>query len=468
MSIKKINSILVGDIETLVINNKQVPIAIGLYTGFDMKTMIINFETENMEIESERMMMNWIKTLVDSNTSKSTIYFHNLGNFDGLFLLKTLAKMENYETDFLIRENIIYEIIIKERSKIIKIRDSYLLIPLSLEESALLLNKNFLKEKFNFNEYDLTKYKNDKNAIQNLQKYIENDLRTLYELLNNFEKFIQETFPDIKREVILQKMTLYSLTQYIFLNHFYEHTFVTPWAKTDKILRNGYFGGLVDIYIPYGKNLVMLDFNSMYPHIMSESVFGINRPKEIALKDEYSDNLEKLCLNPGFVEVIIKCKSNLNKPLIAIKYKKKIVQPTGTFTALITTDELKYCLDHYKNYYEFFVMRIFSYETYNKVFKKFVNILYEKRKETQNPIYKKMMNSLYGRFGMVLDKTVKSRIVKADDCIEFTNKNIAIESKIQLDENTLIYSYKENDTGIEHIDTQKDDIEIKKFNVRVD
>jgi len=148
---------------------------------------------------------------------------------------------------------------------------------------------------------------------------------------------------------ITKMMTLYSMAQNIFLNQYYEHTFKSLNKRLDEELRPSYLGGIVDIFKPYGTELVMLDFNSMYPSIMAEAKFGIDKPKKVL----NTENLSEFCKKLGFVKVKVKCNTDFEQPLLAFKVHEKIIQPQGSFEIVATTLEISYCLEKYKQYYSF-------------------------------------------------------------------------------------------------------------------
>lgn len=460
-----IKEILVGDIETMLVNDVHLIVGISTFNGLSNDTQIINFECENLIDSSIKIVRTWIENLALQNRTNSTIYFHNLGKFDGYLLMKELRNTNKYKTKIIIRENTIYEITIEVFGKCFIIRDSYLMIPLSLKESGELFNRNYKKSEFAFNEVSIESLKTDYKLVERLKDYLENDTRTLYELLKRFEDFIENTFDKrIKREEILKRMTLYSLTQYIFLKHYYEYPFIGFNTRLDNDIRQGYLGGIVDVYKPYGKDLVMLDYNSMYPFIMKELALGIGRPKKV-----FSiENLNEFCKKPGFVQVEISCKDELRQPLISIKSNKKIIQPVGHFSTLLSNTEIKYCLDHYNEFYQFKPVWGYYYENSGIVFKEFVETLQNKKEKNNNPLYKKMMNSLYGRFGMDISKSSKTAIISLDKEDNFLEGDIVPLSRTELTDDYVIYTYKDETWDHESYAKLLQDIEYKKYNIRTD
>ena len=148
------NHIYVADIETTFINNNHIPFLINFKNIFyeDERTHIINFEKiyeNNIYIESDKIILDFLNILrLKSNTNiskknspKLIIYFHNLGNFDGLFLLNVINKYpKNFkEMKAIIKDGKIYEI----KYDNVYIRDSFMLLPSSLES----LSEKILEDK---------------------------------------------------------------------------------------------------------------------------------------------------------------------------------------------------------------------------------------------------------------------------------------------------------------------------------
>lgn len=65
--------------------------------------------------------------------SNSIVYFHNFGKYDSTFIIKSLIYNNKYDIDIIERNNIIYELKVKKNYRVI-IRDSILLIPMSLDK----------------------------------------------------------------------------------------------------------------------------------------------------------------------------------------------------------------------------------------------------------------------------------------------------------------------------------------------
>src|SRR3546814_4451676 len=81
-----------------------------------------------------------------------------------------------------------------------------------------------------------------------------------------------------------------------------------------------------------GFDVVMLDFNSMYPYIMKNTKFPIGTPYFIS---EVRD-LKSFCLqNDAFIYVNISCKDNFDFPLIMFNHNGSNIQPTGNRKSVV-------------------------------------------------------------------------------------------------------------------------------------
>ena len=121
---KKRKSFLVGDIETIVIDNVHKPYAAGLMMVRPNKVINKNvlidtfFSEDNIFIDSfddrstQVLHDLIIRTLsiVRRQLSGLTIYFRNFLRFDGILLLKHLACHHKYELKPLLRNNRLYEL----------------------------------------------------------------------------------------------------------------------------------------------------------------------------------------------------------------------------------------------------------------------------------------------------------------------------------------------------------------------
>lgn len=132
----------------------------------------------------------------------------------------------------------------------------------------------------------------------------------------------------------------------------------------------------------------------------------------------------------GFVEVLVECKKHY-QPFIAIRHEDRIVQPYGKFPAVLYTEELRYSLKKYSQYYNYTMLKAAIYEKKEYLFKGFLESLYEKRKrlgseDPQSRLIKQAMNSLYGRFGIRVEEDTTVVLNNLNELIDYVNNTEGI------------------------------------------
>jgi len=93
--------------------------------------------------------------------------------------------------------------------------------------------------------------------------------------------------------------------------------------------KEGYTGGAVDVYKPYGENVYRYDVNSLYPYIMDSTPMPIGNPTFFE-----GDILSMLDKPFGIFEVEVTAPDNLNTPILQLRLKTKnggtrTIAPTG-------------------------------------------------------------------------------------------------------------------------------------------
>ena len=116
----------------------------------------------------------------------------------------------NYDLKIIFKNNIIYSINIIYYNKLLQIRSLSLILPYSILDAISLFNNVYIKFNFDFsfltiNLLSIYKY--------NLEIYIIEELFILFELLINYDFFLQSLF-NIR---VFKNLTLSGLSQNIFL-----------------------------------------------------------------------------------------------------------------------------------------------------------------------------------------------------------------------------------------------------------
>lgn len=164
--------------------------------------------------------------------------------------------------------------------------------------------------------------------------------------------------------------------------------------------RASYRGGRTEAFF-IGKKKgrhYLLDVNSMYPSVMRENELPVKLVKTISGPDKktVARLLRKYC-------VVADCLLDLKEPAIGKVHEGKLIFPIGRFSAVLTTREIEWALQHNALAT---VYKIFVYEK-KKIFSEYVDFFYGEKvryKKENNAAFsfmcKLFLNSLYGRFGM--------------------------------------------------------------------
>jgi hypothetical protein len=188
--------ILTLDLETRRLDNGQLQvISSAIYDGEDFTThYLTDFANE------AAMLIDVVKTLTSYNGY--SLYIHNFSRFDGIFLFKYILNLskDNYQVNFLKRDDKFIKVSIskrgdnpKEQDKFnLNIYDSYLLLPNSLRT----LSQAFgVIGKISFNVLDNdTADLNDKLFRSNLLAYNQQDCKALYDVMVSFNNNIKSLF----------------------------------------------------------------------------------------------------------------------------------------------------------------------------------------------------------------------------------------------------------------------------------
>ena len=360
-----------SDIETIIVNNYH-------------KLVCISLVTDNYKI-SFNNIDDYFKYIFKNNKN-FIIYFHNFGRFDSTFIMNYIVKNKYVGSVKVIeRNNIIYQVTLKNYDIIF--RDSYLMIPMKLDDIGNNFCENFKKD----NEFEYSDMESmDYNQIK---EQCENDCEVLREGFLKFRKIIMDVFEiDIKSQI-----TIPSLSFNIFKKNYY-NVYMTPITKNpfkeDEFIRRSYKGGIAEVVKPLLKDGFCYDANSLYPSIMRNEKFPIGKGKFVKGKDIDINNFI------GFIE----CEVETNENLDFLTYRhpdRGLITPKGSWIDVYHHKEV---LKAISLGYKIKFIKGFKYMKEEKIFKKFVEEIYDMRIKSEtremNYIMKLILNSLYGRFGM--------------------------------------------------------------------
>lgn len=373
----------------------------------------------------------FLRNCFELTTDSCLFYFHNLSRFDGLFLINYITKKKNdYVLDIIVRDRVIYciKILDKKNGRQITIKDSYLILPLSLREIGEIFCKKYKKKDFDHQKIILEDYKNEIFKKQILD-YCKNDCNVLKEGFTEYISYIYSLF-NIN---ITKCFTIAGLSMKIYRSKYYKKEMIyTPNDNTDNFIRKSYKGGIVDVYKPSLKNGYHYDINSLYPYVMRKYDMPVGNGTFVNGNEIDLDNFF------GFLEVKITYVPNMYIPVLpTMDEKKGLISPLGTFNDVYFSEELKLAK---KQGYKFDIIKGTKFEKEN-LFRDFVDDLYSIRindmtNKSLKTSIKLIMNSLYGRFGMK-KSTDRTCIVNKEDY-----------SKIAQTTEELKYSHEINDMYI--------------------
>jgi hypothetical protein len=427
------NKVITLDIETVTRNNVITPYAVGIYDGSTYQSFYL---TDFKDVD--HIMLKALRYLKQAKYNGYTVYAHNLSNFDSIFLLKYLVILSpNHKLNPIMRSgkliSLVFNFNIGKLACSIRFNDSLNLLPSSLSKLAKSFNVETQKDVFPYefaNKVSLDyvgsipdiSYFNNINIVDYIS-YVQRFVDDTWSLKN-------ETLFYLKADCVSLYQVIQAFGNIMFNDHKIDITttptlpslafkaYRTDYIKTRNIplideglyniLVNAYYGGLVDHYIPYGKNLYYYDVNSLYPYAMTNPM-PVGNPTHI-IGTEYID-FENFF---GFIKAQIVAPSNLKIPVLPVKHNGKLLCTTGVWTGWYFSEELRDARDNFG--YQITPLEGYKFES-EIIFSDYVNHYYDMKRladQTNDPalrlIAKLFLNSLYGRFGMspLLEETTIS------------------------------------------------------------
>jgi DNA polymerase type B, organellar and viral len=429
---KNLNKIPIAtiDLETIELNNNQIPISISfsyilnneLFTIFELIDSDLLLINPNKAVKL--LWLNFMSKLNDLKLEKCVIFSHNLGSFDGYFIFKGLLELPEIDINKVnsiiddLHRFISIEIIWKDSKFIFK--DSLRVFPVSLQELCSLFKVEGKLHHYNplFNKISLFK---NKILLNQFIEYARQDsISLLTALIKAQDIYINEHKVDIA--------TIWStstLSLKIFRQKFLNINIPTLNSKLDNIIRLGYMGGSTDYFYKYGENLKHYDVNSLYPKAMCN-------PMPMEFLGEIDGTKLELQDIFGFAEARITTPNNLDVPLLPLKIENETIHPLGSWIGIYFTEELK-TVNKYG--YKVELIKVYNF-TKADIFTNYINYFYEIKKFATGPlrlIAKMHLNTLYGYFGR--RKTlIETKNVYKNDLMKYYSSN-TIFSEININEN---------------------------------
>jgi hypothetical protein len=357
------------DIETRTLDGLMIPYCVSIFDG----TITKSFYLEDYD-DSEAMLKEAIYFLMRKKYHQHKVYIHNFSHFDGVFLLGILSSLSDNIRP-IIRDGRIIDLSFefgKGKTKYkLYFRDSYLLLPASLRSLAInfnVINKGLYPYKFvndakialnykgavpsieffdNISQIEYNNYCKEFNSkpwdLQGeTEKYCELDCIVLYRIIAKFNDKIFTTF----RGDILKYPTLSSLAFGIYRQKYMgEAEIPIIYGEMYNFFKEGYTGGAVDVYKPYGKNVRRYDVNSLYPSVMHTFPMPVGNPtyfegdilsiptlacaplrqqrNDVTAKAKESSEINLSNKPFGIFEVEVIAPENMNIPILQKRVKTK-------------------------------------------------------------------------------------------------------------------------------------------------
>lgn len=228
-------------------------------------------------------------------------------------------------------------------------------------------------------------------------KYLELDLKVLYEVLSKANKnlFIYYNIDFTK------SLTISGVSLQFFLNKYYKNNIPLINKKSMfSDIRQAYYGGITEVYRPYGENLYYYDVNSLYPFAGLNDMPGLSCNKVLVYTNP---DLDKLF---GFFFCYIDATNVKCEYLGLLPFRQdKLIFPLGKWEGWYFSEKLKFAKEQG---YKITVIKGYEFERTKNVFNEFVKDVYKHKvnasNHTKKSIAKSLLNNLLGRWGIDLLK----------------------------------------------------------------
>lgn len=196
-----------------------------------------------------------------ANAKGYYIYCHNLGSFDGYFLLKDLNKRCE-SINILMDANRRFISIDIKQSKT-RFRDSLRILPASLDSLSKMFNVDIKKGFLDHSKVNKALLMSDSFKLEALE-YLDRDLISLLDVLVKANEYLLNEY-----SIDFTKCySASSMAMKIYRTQFMTSPIPLLPPHIDHSVRLSYRGGATEVYKCTGNNLYYYDINSLYPYAM--------------------------------------------------------------------------------------------------------------------------------------------------------------------------------------------------------
>lgn len=418
------------DIETVNVGGHFYPYA----AGFRIKNVLVikhAFNFSNYDLCGYYVVQFCIKELLALHkNSFKYIMVHNLGGFDGVYIVGAILKLEDYyikDLNILVDANGDY---IQIQYKNLIFRDSYRIFPASLSKLSQMCKTVTCKTVFDHDSVTLDKIYN-KNFYEDSSEYLKNDINTLYEIIVILKTDLIENYQLPLRNIFSASNMAFQ----VFRTKYQKRAIGASCKRSSDIANEAFYGGSTQLIKSEMLKGYYYDVNSLYPAMMLKPL-PVERLNTIICTTE--EFLAKDLF--GFVICKIFVPDSIFLPQVPVRYKGTLIYPHGNIVGCYFTEEVKSFI---KLGYLINIIACHVYSKEYDLFTDYINTIYKmKVKKDITPekryMVKLLLNGLYGYFARSQENIVH-KYIKSEDLTVYKNKNIL--DILDLENNILQIKY---------------------------
>lgn len=398
---KFLKDFCVFDIETSMWKNKPE-----YHNRYIEPFLLVFYDGEKtLHWTGKNCLIKFLKFYLTKKYRRKICFAHNGGKFDIIGLYQAFIEDKDlpmkYSFQPVMQGSRIMSFKIYDKNKNRwEFRDSYCLLPRSLDSLSKSFKPDHKKMKMPSKDDNMTKW----------VKYCANDCYALYDILHIFNNIIS----DIRGCI---GYTIASTSLKTFRKRFLNRELET-YFQYNNHFRKAYYGGRTEIFNMYARPkkkevYYLYDINSMYPFVMKYNLFPVSKPK----KTNYYDIRD--CIGKtGIIDVTVETLDGLDIPILPFhRDDGKLIFPLGKWRGLYEFSFIEKCLEYG---YHFKIHNAWEFDD-DYLFKGYIDHFYSLKNNSEGAereIYKLLLNSLYGKFGEIS----KRRRLITDPDISLTGK----------------------------------------------
>lgn len=376
--------------------------------GLGGEVLCVSVAYSRNTVKTYYSVRQFLKSLFETITE--TIYFHFGGKYDFLYILQWLLR-EGVTCGYSIMPNSFFEIhgriicfTVCKGHRRIRFRDSYALLPASLEKLGMsLCGRGKIASGKDI----------EKMSMKEIEEYCEADALLLYDVMIA----AMSHFGTVDLKLTLASQALDSLVAISG-----SLPFTTPPRSIYSFEKQGNFGGHVDVYRRYSSPIYSYDIKSCYPYSAAE----VGCPK-----GEFSLTYGKRVRKCG--TYIVEYNISEHAPFIPTfgilkgGGGNKLFFPNGKFRGFATD----IVLDYFPEVVNKILVGI-EYDKEEDYFKPYMKKWYEYRSQgkAQDLIGKLLMNNAIGKFGISREREML--VIGAEDADAYYDLELLIGKKKQV------------------------------------